>query len=204
LEALVSAAHVCQAGAGAIGTDVDPGDHRVGADLDAVLDRIGDVGDERGRLGADLAALKAKAAIDAVRAVAEGPVRDRNRPDAHLDLTGARALPDPFGRPADRVRAVRIAVRIAPRPVLTGHGKLLLQALVVALELGIADRPVRADPVARHRLEVRRVKARNVAGEMHHRAADAPARVVLAQLNRIVPTDDPRVVPVDVLRALLV
>ncbi len=42
-----------------------------GADLRAVLERVGNVGDQRRGLGVDLAALQAEAAVDAVRPVAE-------------------------------------------------------------------------------------------------------------------------------------
>jgi hypothetical protein len=56
--------------AGAL-VDLDAGGHAVGADLGAVRERVGDVGDQRRRLGVDLAALQAEPAVDAVRPVAE-------------------------------------------------------------------------------------------------------------------------------------
>ena len=70
--------------AGAL-VDLDPGHHGVGADLGAVRQRVGDVGDERRRLGVDLAALEAEAAVDAVRPVTEAAVGDGHRPDLRGD-----------------------------------------------------------------------------------------------------------------------
>ncbi len=80
-----------QAAARPVRAGLDARDHAVGADLDAVLERVGDVRDQRRGLGVDLAALQAEAAVDAVRSVAERPVGDRDRPDAHFDAAGARA-----------------------------------------------------------------------------------------------------------------
>ncbi len=56
------------------------------ANLRAMLDRIGNVRYQRALLGADLASLNAKAAIDAVRAITMRTRKDRNRPaDADAD-----------------------------------------------------------------------------------------------------------------------
>ena len=184
--------------------ELDPDGHRVGADLDAVLDRVGDVGDERAGLGVHLAALQAEAAVDAVRPVAEDAVCDRDRPDAHLDPVRARARPGALGGTPDRVRRVRVAVRIAPRPVLAGDRQLALDPLVVRLQVPVGDRPVGADAVARARLEVGGMEARRVAGVVDHRAADPVPGVVLAQLDRVVAADDALVRPVEVVRAFLV
>ncbi len=112
---------------------LDPRDHAVGTYLDAVLERVGDVGDERGCLRADLAALQAEAAVDAVRTVPEAAVGDPDGADAHLDTETPCALPGTQRAGADGVRAVRIAVRVAPRPALAGDGQLALQPLVVGL-----------------------------------------------------------------------
>ena len=103
---------------------LDPGRVGVGADLDAVGDRVGEVGDQRRRLRVHLAALEAEAAIDAVRSVAEGAVGDPDRADAHLDPGGERAGAGAIGAAAERVGAVRIAVRVAPRPVLARDRQL--------------------------------------------------------------------------------
>ena len=128
--------------------DLDADGVAVGAHLDAVGERVGQVGDQRRRLGVDLAALQAEAAVDAVRAVAEYAVGDRHRPDAHLDAGLARAGAGAIGAAGHRVRRVRVAVWVAPRPVLAGDRQLGLDALVVGPELAVGDRPVGADPVA--------------------------------------------------------
>src|SRR4051794_4236500 len=122
---------------------------RVRADLDAVLDRVREVRDVRRRLGVDLAALKAEPAVDAVRPVAERSVGDRDRADTYADPGRQHAAPRLLGGAAEGMRRVRVGVRIAPGPVLPRDGELALHALVVRLELCVADRPVRADPIAR-------------------------------------------------------
>ena len=86
---------------------------------------------------------------------------------------------------------MRIAVRVAPRPVIARDRELELEPLVVRLEIFVGDRPVLPHPVTRSDLEVRRVKARAVAGVVDHRTADAMAAVVLAELDRIRAADDP-------------
>ena len=101
LEALASVAHVGHAGAAAGLVDLDAHRVAVGADLDAVGDRVGQVGDQRRGLGVDLAALQAEAAVDAVRAVAEDAVGDRHRPDAHLDSRCAGAGAGAIGAAGD-------------------------------------------------------------------------------------------------------
>ena len=99
----------------------------------------------------------------------------------------ARALPGDRRGARDRVRRVRVAVRVAPRPVLARDRQLALDPLERRLQVAVGDRPVGADAVAGAGLEVGRVEARRVAGEVRHRAADADARVVLAHLDRVVP-----------------
>ena len=59
--------------------------HAVGADLDSVRQRVGQMRDVRTRLGVHLAALEAVAPIDTVRAVAEGAIDNADRPDPHRD-----------------------------------------------------------------------------------------------------------------------
>ena len=166
--------------------------------------RVGHVRDQRAGLRVHLASLQAEAAVDAVRPVAERAVGDAHRADAHLDPRGPRALPSAPGGARDRMRAVRVAVRIAPRPVLAGDGQLALDALVVRLELVVRIRPVGADAVFGLRAEVGRMEPRRVAGVVDHRAADAMAGVVLAQLDVVAAADDPLVGPVDRVRAGLV
>ena len=78
----------------------------VGADLDAVLDRVGQVRDQRAGLGVDLAALQAEAAVDAVRPVAERAVGDRRPARRASRCPRARAPAQaPLGGAGDRVRA---------------------------------------------------------------------------------------------------
>ena len=148
LEALLAVVEVGDAGAASGLVGLDPRDHAVGAHLDAVLERVGDVGDERGCLGADLAALQAEAAVDAVRAVPEAAVGDPDWADAHLDPQAPGALPRLQRAGADGVRAVRIVVGVAPGPPFAGDGQLALQALVVGLEILVGDRPVGGHAVA--------------------------------------------------------
>ena len=169
-----------------------------------MLDRVGYVGHERRRLRVDLAPLQAEPAIDAMRPVAKRAVGDPNRAHAHLDPELARGAPGHVGAAGDRVRGVRIAVRISPRPVLAGHRQLELEPLVVRLEILVGDRPVRPHAVARVHLEVGRMEARAVAGVVDHRAADAVTAVVLAELDRIRSADDPVLGPVQPVRARLV
>ena len=128
--------------------ELDPRRHAVSADLGAVRDRVRDVGDERRGLGVHLAALQAEPAVDAVRTVAERTVRDPDRSDPDLDPELPRARPGALRATRDRVRAMRVAVRIAPRPVLAGDRQLELEALVMALEIAVGDRPVGADAVS--------------------------------------------------------
>src|SRR5207247_7885056 len=120
------------------------------------------------------------------------------------DAVLARALPRHRRGAGDRMRRMRIGVWISPRPVLSGDGELELDPLEVRLEVPVGDRPVGADAVARTDLEVRRVKARRVTGEVRHRAADALPRVVLAHLDRIAAADEPFVRPVERMRSRLV
>ena len=205
LEAGHAAAHVVHAdrAAGAV-IDLDAGDHRVGPDLGAAGQRVRDVGDQRGRLGVDLAALQAEPAVDAVRPVAEPAVGDGHRADPGLDAGLAGAAQEHLAVAAHRVRPVRVGVRVAPRPVLAGDRQLLLDLLVVGPQVGVADRPVRADPVVGPGGEVTGVEPRRVAGVVHHRPAHAPARVVRAERHRVSAVDHPRLGPVQVVRARLV
>ena len=139
-----------------------------------------------------------------MRAVAEDPVGDPDRSDAHLDAGPARALPGDVGRRRHRVRGMRIGVRVAPGPVLAGDGQLALDPLVVGLQVGVRDRPVLPDAVTRARLEVRRVEPWGVARVVHHRPADPVSGVVLAQFDRVLSSDDPGRRPVELVLAGLV
>jgi hypothetical protein len=152
--------------------DLHARDERVCPDLAPVLDRVREVRDERRRLRVHLAALEAEAAVDAVRPVPEPAVRDRHRPDAHLDPLLARSLPREQRRARNGVRAVRVPVRVSPGPELAGNRQLALDTLERRLELVVGDRPIDRDAVARPHLEVRRMQTRHVAGEVRHRPSD--------------------------------
>ena len=89
-----------------------------------------------------------------MRTVPEAAVGDPDGADAHLDPQAPRALPRLQRAGADRVRAVRIVVRVAPGPEFAGDGQLALQALVVGLQILVGDRPVGGHAVARVDLEV--------------------------------------------------
>ena len=99
---------------------------------------------------------------------------------------------------------MRVAVRVAPRPELAGDGQLALEPLVVGLQVLVGDRPVGGHAVARVDLEVGGVKARRVPGVVDHRAAHAAPAVVLAELDRVLAADDPRLGPVQLVCAGLV
>ena len=165
---------------------------------------VGHVRDERAGLGVDLAALEAEAAVDAVQAVPEAAVGDGDRADAGLDAGRPRPPLEDLAVAAHGVRRVRVAVRVAPRPVLAGDGQLLLDLLVEGAQVGVADRPVGADAVVAQHGEVARMEARGVAGVVHHRPADTAARVVGAHRDGVAAADLARVGPVEGVRATLV
>jgi hypothetical protein len=202
LVVLAAGAQVVDAGdrAGPV-VDRDAGRHAVGPDLGAVGERVRDMGDQRAGLGVDFAALQAEAAVDAVRPVAEPAVGDRDRADPGLDTGRLGAAQEDLAVAADRVGVVRIAVWVAPRPVLAGDGQLLLDRRVVRLQIGVVDGPVGADGEG---VEVRRMEPRRVAGVVHHRPADAAAGVVRAERDGISAADLARLGPVQRVRSPLV
>ena len=166
--------------------------------------RVGYVRDERRGLGVHLAALQAESAVDTVRPVAEPAVGDGHRPDLGHDAELVRPAQEDLAVPADRVRPVRVPVRVAPRPVVPGDRQFLLDLLVVGAQLRVADRPVGAHPVRGPGGEVAGMEPRCVTGVMDHRAADAAARVVGAHRHRVAARDDAGIGPVQVVRARLV
>ena len=157
---------------------------------------------QRRRLGVDLAALQAEAAVDAVRPVAERAVgdADRARPASRCRAAGALAR-DARPAPETGCGGVRVAVRIAPRPVLAGDRAARARR---ARSAAGAPRRRSASPRRRRRgvrvREVGRMEARRVAGVVHHRAADAVPGVVLAELDRVLAADDPLGRPVELVR----
>ena len=106
---------------------------------------------------------------------------------------------------ADRVRAVRVAVRVAPRPLLAGDGQFVLDR---RRSTAAGRRSRSASPHRRRRgCGCRKSLGWNrgrVAGVVHHRPADSAAGVVGPQRHRVVAGDDPRFGPVQVVRAGLV
>jgi hypothetical protein len=204
MEVLHAATQVVHAAGSTVLVQRNSAHHAVGAHLGSVRERVGDVGDERRRLGVDLASLQAEASVDAVVPVPEAPVGDGHWSDPDVDAEPLGAADEDEPVAADRVRRLRVAVRVSPGPVLAGHRKLLLDELVVATEVQVADGPVRAHAIDGMRGEVARVEPGRVAGEVHHRAADTTAGVVGAQRNRVVAGDDAGLGPVQVVRPGLV
>ena len=104
--------------------------------LRAMSDGVRDMGNQRAGLGADLAALKTKAAIDAVWPIAmrsgeNGHGSSGNGAYAELGAAAHEHIADP----AQRMRAVRMAMRIAPwKPGGPGHRNLAFQQLVIRLQ----------------------------------------------------------------------
>src|SRR4051812_10328347 len=121
-----------------------------------------------------------------MRPVPETAVRDRDRPHVHLDPLLPRALPRNERSAGDRVRLVRVPVRIAPRPELARHGQLALDALERGPELLVGDRPVDGHAVTRTDLEVGGMEPRQIAREVRHLAAHAGTGVVLPEPDRVV------------------
>ena len=160
--------------------------------------------DEGARLGVDLAALQAEPAVDAVRPVAQPAVGDGDRADPHVDAEGASSPHRQLRSGAHGMRRMRVAVPVAPRPVLPRDGQLLLQVLVVRAHVLVRQRPVRPDAVVREGREVTRVEARGVARVVHGRAADTATAVVAAEGDWVLTRDDARLCPVEVVAAGLV
>ena len=167
-------------------------------------ERVGDVGDQRRGFGVDLAALEAEAAVDAVRPVAEAAVGDGDGTGFGDDAERAGAAQEDLAVAACGVRAVRVGMRVAPRPALAGDGELGFDVVVVGLQVVVAEGPVGAGAVAGEGFEVAGVQPRGIAGVVDHRPADAAAGVVRAERHRVVAGDDARLGPVQVVRAGLV
>src|SRR5207248_1180088 len=96
----------------------DARNHAAIADLSAIRDGIRDVADQRALLGADLAALDAEPAIDAVRTVTVCPgVYCQRTAGNHGDAQPGATRHQSIRHTPERVRPIRIAVRIAPGEV---------------------------------------------------------------------------------------
>ena len=81
---------------------------------------------------------------------------------------------------------MRVPVRVAPGPVLAGHGQFRFEVLEVGTQFMVRDGPVGTHAVGGKGTEVRGVETGGIAGEVHHRTADAPARIVGAERHRVV------------------
>ena len=105
------------------------------ANLGAMLERIRNVRYQRALFGADFAALNAKAAIDAMRPVTVRAREDRHRAaDAYPDAQLRAALDQDVAAPAHGMRAVGIAMWIAPRKIgRTGNRNFFFEQLIVRL-----------------------------------------------------------------------
>src|SRR3954447_1515908 len=119
----------------------DAGSHRMRAHLSSVPDGLRNVSDERTGFRADLTALNAEPAIDAVR-----PVSMRSRKDcdgttrtyANSELRAP--LDEHIADSAQRMRPIRIPVRVAPWEVRrAGDGDLTFQQFVIRLEFFVGD-----------------------------------------------------------------
>ncbi len=151
------------------------------------------------RFGVDFAPLQAESPVDAMRAVAEPAVRNGDRSDLGRDAQLPGPAQEHLAVAADRMRPVRVAVRVAPGPVLPGDRQFLLDRPVVRQQVTVAERPVGAHPVLGEGLEVAGMEARGVAGVVDHGPADAAAGVVRAERHRIGPGDHPGLGPVQVM-----
>src|SRR5579872_351976 len=123
--------------------------HRMSANLCTVGDGIGHVGDESACFGADLAALEAKPAIDAVRPIPMRSGKDCDRPPGYRSKAELSATEHQhIAYAAQRMRSVGMAMRIAPRePGWPGNWNLPLQQFVVRLQIPIGQWPVNADGI---------------------------------------------------------
>ena len=142
----------------AIVAQADARRHRMRANLRAMSDGVGHMGDQRACFGADLAALQAKPAIDAVRPIAMRSGKNRDRAAGYGANPELRASADQnIADAAQRMRPIGMAVRIAPgKPGRAGNRNLPLQQFVVGLQIPIGDRPVDADAIFACRCESRK------------------------------------------------
>ena len=175
------------------------GHHGIGPDLAAVGHGVGDVADQRGCLGVDLAALQAESPVDAMRAVAEPTVRNGDWSNLRRDAQLPGAAQEHLPVAADRVRAVGVAVWVTPGPVFPRDRQFLLDRPVVRQQVTVTERPVGAHPVLGEGLEVAGMEAGGVAGVVHHGTADPAPGVVRAEWHRVGPRDHPGLGPVQVM-----
>ena len=102
-----------------------------------LFERVGNMGDQRAGLRADLAALNAEAAIDAVRAVAVRAGENGDRAaDGDGNVERGAAFDQRVADAAHGMRAIGIAMRMAPRIVSrAGDGHFQFELLVIGPEI---------------------------------------------------------------------
>ena len=171
---------------------LDAPDHRQIADLGAGADRARDPGDQRALLGIGRAAELAEAAIDAGMRVAARRRQSRDRRHRPCDAERLAAARQHLARGVDLVLPVRIARPLRPPRIIDGAGnlqRLLDLGVVVPHHFGI-DRPIDRIAELRARLEPLGTAAQRHHLKMYGAAADAPAAIVRAELDRVVAADD--------------
>ena len=131
-----------------------------------------------------------------MRPVAEPAVHNGDRTNSGLDAPLLASPQEHLAVAPDGMRRLRVPVGVAPGPVLAGHRQLLLELFEIGAQFPVLEWPVSPNAVGRKSPEVRGVETGGVAGEVDHRAADAPARVIGAERHRVVARYDPRLVPV--------
>src|SRR4051794_16452987 len=176
------------------------------ANFGSIPDCLGNVSDERASFGPDFAALDAEPAIDAVRPIPMRSGKNCDRPP------GTNANPE-FGATLDEhiadsaqwMRSIRIAVRVTPGKVgRAGDRDLTFQQFVIGLQFFVADRPVGAYAILRVDAKIRRMETRCEGRPVNRTSAHAFAAIVLTERQRVGSPRDPKVVPVEIVRALLV
>ena len=128
-------------------------DHAVGTNFRAVRDGVRHVRDQSAGLCADLAALNAKASIDAMRPVGAGTLQNADRSSrAHANTELGTAADQHIADASHRMGTEGIAVRITPRKIRWSRDRQFeFHQLVVGLQFLITDRPIRADVRLRNR-----------------------------------------------------
>ncbi len=190
----------------AIVAQADARSHRMRANLRAMSDGIGHMGDQRACFRTDLAALQAKTAIDAMWTISMRSGKDRNGSSRNRANPKAGASTNQnITDSAKRMRSIRMSVWIAPRkPGRSGNRNLPLQQFVIRFEIPIRDRPIDADAVFRVHPKVRGMKTRGESCPVDGASADSLTAVVRAQGEWICAAGDTQIVPVEFVRSLLV
>ena len=194
---------VVDSGDTAVLTHRHAGNHAAVADFGALLKGVGDVGDDGAGFGADLAALDAVAAVDAVGTVSVGAGEDGHRASYRDGNVECGAATDERVTYASHgVRAIGIAVRMAPGIVGgTGDGHFNFELFVVRADFFVGDGPVRANAISGVDLEVGGMETRGKGGPVDGTSAYAFAAVVRAEGEGVGASGDARVFPVELVGA---